>query len=599
MMPAEPNEDSSRRGLERRAIASAWRNIGLIATGVVLVYCVVRAFDPPRLNWGDPNTDYNVMIAGRNFATHGFLNLRLTPNLLDRSVMTSADSDMVYTHYPQLADVMNGALRTVFGMTDFVQFRFVALALSFGAMWFVYRLISTYWSRQTGQIAIALWVTNPLWIQHADYLHHRPYGAFFGFGSVYFLTRSFSGGHRGAHFFTAGVFLFLTYLSSYNYWIFTPLLLAAVTVGQCRGVLSKPVVRTLGTLAVFAVLAILCKIATNIWALNGVAAFLRDLRYQYLLRATNSVAVTNYRPGIWPVFEGRVERFFTLSLFAVALFWAVFPLIKRRWGGTSSALRQVAVNPIVLLVAALPFLLIFTEMLVHQYYPMLLLLPFYAIGCAAIITLLEAGAPLLRFVGRAYFAALLATSLFETASFKLAFFDEQAIRSLRAQLDARLPVGRHVLVNYGLDAAYRYHFDRRIADPLINRPPFRIEAAIAYFSEPGQSPFNDPNGAILVQHKHLTDEMFDKGYGWILARSGLWDALANPPRYHRFIDSLIVERDSAITAEATRHGDRLYENDFFVLWRIRLAVPRPAPRPPALQNPSDERTGPRPRPHLH
>src|SRR5207237_7990499 len=98
------------------------------------------------------------------------------------------------------------------------------------------------------------------------------------------------------------------------------------------------------------------------------------------------------------------------------------PIAPRRWGRTSQSIRQVAVNPVVLLLAALPFLLIFTELLVDQYYPMLLLLPFYAVGCAAAVTLLAAGPPSLKLVGGAYLAALLANSLFETATFKSAFF---------------------------------------------------------------------------------------------------------------------------------------------------------------------------------
>ena len=78
----------------------------------MLAYCLVHAFDPPRLNWGDSASDYNVMTSGRNFAKYGFLHLRLTPFVLDPAYMTNADSAMVYTHYPQLPDLMNGLERT-------------------------------------------------------------------------------------------------------------------------------------------------------------------------------------------------------------------------------------------------------------------------------------------------------------------------------------------------------------------------------------------------------------------------------------------------------------------------------------------------------
>src|ERR1051325_3839968 len=155
-------------------LAALWRQIGFLCAGIVAIYCVVHAFDPPRLNWGDSGSDYNVMIAGRNFARYGFLELRLTPNLIDRSVMTPADSGMIYTHYPQLPDLVNGLLRRVFRMNGLAAFRLVALAFSFGSLGFAYAVIALYWDRLTAQLALALWVTNPLWLQHADYLHQGP-----------------------------------------------------------------------------------------------------------------------------------------------------------------------------------------------------------------------------------------------------------------------------------------------------------------------------------------------------------------------------------------------------------------------------------------
>src|SRR3954462_15608482 len=188
--PPSRSDEAKPSGIGRRLALRAWHNIGFIATAVVLVYCVVGAFDPPRLNWGDSGSSYNVMLAGRNFARYGFVGMRMTPLLLDKSVITPADSDMLYTHYPQLPELANGILRTA-GMTSIVQFRLVALAFTFGSLFFVFALVTTYWSRQTAQLTLAIWVFNPMWIQHADYLHHSPYGAFFGFGSMYFLARSF------------------------------------------------------------------------------------------------------------------------------------------------------------------------------------------------------------------------------------------------------------------------------------------------------------------------------------------------------------------------------------------------------------------------
>src|SRR6185436_20263452 len=103
---------------------------------------LVGAFDPPRLNWGDSGSDYNVMTAGRAFQQHGFVRLRFTPFMLDPSlVQLPEDRVYIYTHYPQLPDVMNGVLRVVFGLSDIVHFRLIALLFSFGSLFFVYRVL--------------------------------------------------------------------------------------------------------------------------------------------------------------------------------------------------------------------------------------------------------------------------------------------------------------------------------------------------------------------------------------------------------------------------------------------------------------------------
>jgi hypothetical protein len=557
----------------RSALSALWRNLGFVCTAAVLIYCVIHAFDPPRLNWGDSGSDYNVMMSGLNFQKYGFLRLRLTPFLIDPAYMTPADRVFIYTHYPQLPDLMNGVYRTVFHLSDLVQFRFIALAFSFGSLVFVYALLSHYWSRSTAQVALALWVVNPLWIQHADYLHHSPYGAFFGFGCIWLLLRYFRDEMNPWNLLASGAFLFLTFLSSYDYWFYTPVLLAIVTVAHYRGTVRTPAVRVLAILAAFAAGAVAFKIATNVWALGGVQGFLRDLRFQFAERATDTVTHSSYQSGVWPTLYGRVERFFTVLLFPVAVFWAAFPLIQWRWRRRLPANLRGLANPGLLLLPALPFLILFREIWVGQYYPALLVVPFYAVAFAVVIDVLIAmPRRSVRVAGLVLLVGLLANSLDEDVRFKKAFLTTATIRTLKAQLDSVSFPGEQILVNHVFDSPYRYYFNRRIV-ALILFPPDIAQRVIAADANPATHPQSATSaGAIFVQHKRLTEQLFDKGYYYILGRSRLWTLWGNPVKYRAVIDSLVNERDSALTANVARVGRKLYETDAYVVWRIKPSV---------------------------
>lgn len=558
-------------------------HLGVVCVAVALAYCVIHAFDPPRLNWGDPGSDYNVMTAGRNFARYGFLRLHLTPYLLDPALLDSAslaraDRILIYTHYPQLPDLMNGVERSVFGMTELAQFRLIALCFSFGALLFVYRLVATYWSSRTAEWVVALWAMNPLWLQYADYLHHAPYAFFFGAGALFFLSRHLRGSSERRDFLLAGVFLFFTYLSSYDFWFFVPLLLGAVVFGHHRRV-SMPGVRLLAGLAVFAFAAIAFKWATNAWALGGVHAWLNDLRFQATERSTNDAVKTAYTGAIAPTAYGRIEQYFSLLFVAVGAFWALAPVwLKRR---PVASLRLPRANPLVVLVAALPFLCLFTELWVEQLYPLLLLVPCYAIACGALVgTLTEARARSCVWIGIALGAALVLNSLDEDLQFKKAFFDPAAIQSLKTELDSVTVPGQHVLVNHVFDGAYRYYFNR-FTIALIATPPSRMSTALDYYTDPSRSSAATNRGAVFVEHKHVADEMFDKGYYYVIARYGLWQLWAHPAAYEPLIDSLVNDRSMQLERTVALRGRKLYDTPYYTLWQL----PPSSPALPAADRP--------------
>jgi len=570
----------------RRVAELVWRNIGFVCVGLALIYCVANAFDGPRLNWGDPGSDYNVMSAGRNFHKYGFFALKFTPYLLDPALMSAGDSSKIYTHYPQLPDLMNGVLRVVFGLSTLQQFRLVAIGFSFAALYFIYGLLVAYWSRPVAQIALALWVLNPLWIQHADYLHHAPYAAFFGGGCLYWLLRYLRDGRGARYLAGSGTFLFFTILSSYDFWFFAPLLIAMMVIGH-RGV-TWQAMRLLALLALFALAGMVFKFGTNIWVLGGLQPFLADLRFQALERTHNPLTHVPIAPGILPTLYGRVVRCFSTLLFVVAAFWACAPIIRKRWGQQLGFPLVPQPNPWLLFLAALPFLALFAELWISQYYPTLLVLPFYAVASAALIAmLLSASRPLARGIAIALFAALALNSIDGVLRFRKATFDEKAIASLRTQLDAYSEPGQYIMTNHAFYFLYSYYFNHPTVD-LILIPSERIEAAVQYYTDPSRPRVAPASGAIFVQHKHLPEQMFDKGFYPLLAQRGLWAAWGNPDPYIEALDAFVAERDSTLVSSIARTGERLAETDAYIVWRVRprsagstesgAGTPSPSPR---------------------
>jgi hypothetical protein len=556
-----------RSGSLQRAFELARRNIGFVCTAVALIYLVIHAFDPPRLNWGDSDTDYTVMTTGRNFEKYGFTKLRLTPYLLDPAYWRAPTSTLVYTHYPQLPDLVNGVERAALRMSSLTQFRLVALAFSFAALFFVYSLVATYWSRVAAQCSIALIVLNPLWIQQADYLHNTPYGFFFGSGSVWLLSRYFGESvARRRTLVGAGVMLFLAFLSSYDIWFLVPILLAIVTVGHERGVTARGA-KTLAFLAAFALAAILFKWGTNAWALGSFQAWLADLRYQATERSTTNAVKADYVGGLWSISLGRIEQYFSLLFFLVTLIWAALAVrpqlrTKLRWRFATNA------NPLVILGASLLFFVAFSEIWVEQPYHIVWMVPYYAVATGVLAALLlESGSGMVASLGAVLVLAPAWSSVDENLSFKKAFFDQRAIASLKSELDSVSMPGQNILVNHVFDGAYRYYFNR-FTTAMIAVPPSRMSTAIAHYSDSSQGPTATERGAIFVQHKHVADELFDKGYYFVVAPYRLWPLWANPRRYETLVDSLVADRDARLERVIAARGRKLAETEFYTLWQL-------------------------------
>jgi hypothetical protein len=153
-------------------------------------------------------------------------------------------------------------------------------------------------------------------------------------------------------------------------------------------------------------------------------------------------------------------------------------------------------------------------------------------------------------------------------TFKKAFFPRASIATLAARLDSVSARGQHILVNHTFDAPYRYYFHRN-TNSMILIPPGVADIALRSMADPRTHPLSGtPTGAIFVEHKHLTDEMYDKSYYYILGRYGFWRMWANPERYRAPIDTLIAQRDSELMAKVASLGTKLYDTEDYSIWRI-------------------------------
>jgi hypothetical protein len=137
-----------------------------------------------------------------------------------------------------------------------------------------------------------------------------------------------------------------------------------------------------------------------------------------------------------------------------------------------------------------------------------------------------------------------------------------------AQLDSVAGPGQQLLINHVFDAAYRYYFNRNTV-AVVLFPPRVSNIALASFADGRQHPRSGgPDGAIFVQHKHVVDELYDKGYYYILGRSGLWELWGNPEKHRTVVDALIAERDSMLMSYVSRMGRKLYDAPDYAIWRI-------------------------------
>ncbi|MDB4962315.1 MAG: hypothetical protein JWP01_2314 [Myxococcales bacterium] len=351
---------------------SAVRIFLLACIGVTFAYLLWHAGEPLRLNIGDPWSDANVLSSINYVKQYGFLETSFT-DILDVGPLT-ADSYR-YIHYPPLAEIFYGATAKYLGVSDIGTFRLFALGFSGLAMILLFQYTRRIWNESVALIATALFTTSLFWMMYADSMHQAPVMQASAFLALWGLVRAIET-RLPRHYAAAFLGSLACFLTSYDYWLFLP---AAVlfTVYSKLGNPFAPGRRHFVVLCALGCLSgILIKCAFVIGAV-GWEEFVADLHLQFLERSTST-----YDRKFASPLSTLVRR---LTLVFSPLFWVTAGLTVWRAIRAPSLVSVIKDGVAWILVVALMFLYLFSQLAASQMLASQPLLPFYAIGSALLV----------------------------------------------------------------------------------------------------------------------------------------------------------------------------------------------------------------------
>lgn len=516
-----------------------------LCLGVVGLYLMISAFEPFRTNWGDPWSDGNAMTSGRYFARDGFVKTAFTP-ILD--VGPLGQDSLRYTHYPPLPDLVAGVIQKAIGPDHLEIHRLLAIAFSALGLMFIFKYLHALWGEGVAALSVLLIATNLLFLQYADTLHHIPLYTMTGFACLWAALCWLDDRHRGA-LVAVAVTTFLCFLASYDFTFFLSIMILA-TVWLRGAKLRRGHGRAL--VLVFGASGLASIVVKNlgvIWAV-GVDAWWGDIIFQFFERATATYSRA-YKHMLGEIVFWRLWRFDSPLIF-VAILAQVIGVVDLVRGRKP----LMSMHPLILLAAALPFLFVFSQLVVQQYHPMLLLLPFAAVAIAVLVKTMWirsrviAGAMVLLYLGWQAWGFHL---------FKKTFLQPADV----AEVAKALEPDRHSLVlsNIFVDGPVRFLWNRHLFGVNPNHLNLRETFEIYGMDSP----------LTIVQLRHLRPHMYDKG---VFAYFGGERQLAwiTRPDYYRNawgkrFDAIDKQLDEALIGV----GRVVYQSNEMIVRSVRVA----------------------------
>ncbi|MBN9163147.1 MAG: hypothetical protein BGO98_36645 [Myxococcales bacterium 68-20] len=519
------------------------------AVGVVFAYLLISAREPLRLNWGDPWSDANVLTTLNYSSKYGFIATSFT-DILDVGPLTN--ESYRYTHYPPFAEIFYGTVRKIAGGSplDITVYRFFAIAFAGVGLGAFYRYVAQVWGKGLASWATILCATNLLWIQFADAMHQAPILFASGMTALAAVPKLVEGEGRWSRV-AVVVGTYVCFLTAYDYYFFLPI--AALLTARVLGVplLSKRMLRIAAIIAISGALAIVTKSAFVTGAI-GWKAFLEDVHFQFLERATTRFS-PDYRSGFVIIIVARWTSYFTPAVFVAAAAVVGRLLAGARALGLRGSIRSLLFGSnelrndpgsiSILLVAALPFILVFSELSVEQVLPSQVMVPFFAVGCGYCIMWLGKKGQQLQYAAAFVFVAWQAVHM---ARIPKTFLDRDATAKVADYL-AKNDTSDFLVTNLMSDGPIQYFFDRHLHMPtevVEHTPNSYMELASKTKSGIIHAVYYDDPGTRLI----------DKSLWFLLPRTSQWAVFGTP--YVLRSDALgeISEWDARVLEGLRRSG---------------------------------------------
>ena len=538
------------------AFAAALREHWLFVAGWLwaAVYLFSTRTQPLRLNWGDPWSDSHIQQHGRYFAEYGFIRNAF---IAVTDVGPLRPDSLKYTHYPPLPDIINGVEQRIFGPSDISLHRLFADLFTLGGVYFFYRWACALFGRVTAGVAVVLMTTSMIWLQYADTIHHVPIYSFFGWFTLFLALRWVQSPSRARLALVFATTL-LCDMASYDWFFFVPVLVAAtvwLSGGRLRERKYWPLLLIVagGTVG-----AVVLKLGLVAWAV-GPRTMLRDFLFQLEERATAKHS-TDYRGAFWLILYHRSIRFFSplaFVVFASQLAALVLRVLKRPapWLPPPHALLVLA--------GGVPFVALFSQLLVEQYHPTLQFVPYYAVGGgAAVAWLWGSGVRWKRALAFLAVVFPVAWEMRELSRFDKAYLDRADTAVMARYLDAN----DHQVVVYTnsiIDAPFRYYFQRHGLGIGGMKADGIVLTLDAFFNANGET---EP--VHFMQFSNVEKTAFDKGIYALFAAEKAWSWIADPFAHRSEWEERVRVRDRRTVAEMEKLGKVVVDTGRMRLIRV-------------------------------